>query len=263
MSAPLPAEAPSPNVPLGYELGDEALSAAPVAVGDVLGDPGGIVENADLRTPPYNTVPYKSHADYVAIADEAYERAHKHEMTHGRTKETGVMYWEAAQRRIDATWMAGADQLNNLNPIDALRVAGSLAIAVETDAVPDYREPQYDEAGRLIDRRQNVQRIYSEMMVEAARQIGSEDGHVELVLDGEVEPVKPSAVMSGAIHEGGIATGDEEAAAELEEQITQEHVTPEEAETMEIPVIDPAVAAVVTRIAVKELSGAHRVPIAA
>lgn len=262
MSAPLPAEKPSPNALLEYELGDEVLSDVPVAIGDVPGDSDGILETAGLQTPPYNTVPYKSYAEYEAIADAAYERAHEHEMTHGRTQETGALYWEAAQRRIDATWMAGEEQLKNLNPIDSLRIAGSLAIAVETDAIPDYREPQYDEAGQLIDRRENVQRIYSEMMVEAARQIGSEDGHVELVLDGEAEPVKPSAVIADAIHEGGIATGDEEAAAELEEQITQEHVDPE-AETVEIPVIAPAVAAAVTRIAVKELSGAHRIPIAA
>lgn len=82
-------------------------------------------------------------------------------------------YREAGVSMNAAVWEAPIDQ-----PADPLRmmvIADSLAKQSMAETVEPYSEPQRDEHGNLIDRRQNLARISNELAEEARRLMEAED----------------------------------------------------------------------------------------
>lgn len=143
---------------------------------------------------------------YEEVGEAAYARAQELERLHGSDDPQAMQaYVEAASNLVAVTWMAPNERVMN-DPIRMLRVSDSYAKLVQADQVPAYREPQLDDKGDLIDRRDNLRRISSELLVEAGRLLMGGVGQEE---DG-VDTVGPAEVISAAVAEAAEEAGGTE-----------------------------------------------------
>lgn len=154
-----------------------------------------------------------SYRYYEALGEAAYARAREIEKTSGRPDDPEALeaYAEAAANLTGVTWMAPNQDVMD-DPVRMLRIADSLAKLVQADAVEPYSEPQYAGDGMPItlDRRQDLQRISSELFVEAGRLFTGETAQGP---GDTADTDTPGGAIASALHEAG---GDEDKAVVLQ-----------------------------------------------
>ena len=188
-----------------------------------------------------------TYTHYQAVGEAAYTRARELE----RTLEPGdpgvTEAYEYAARNLTAvTWMAPNGEVMD-DPVRLLKISDSLAKVAQAEVVEPYSEQQYDFDGQPIeiDRRQNLQRISSELLIAAGKLI---EGTAGLEADdgtaGEAAAAaKPAEAISTAVEEAGggadnvVVLNPAKVAQTAEyviEQLTGEHDIPPESAQLEL-----------------------------
>lgn len=188
-----------------------------------------------------------TYTHYQAVGEAAYTHARELE----RTLEPGdpgitEAYEYAAQNLTAVTWMAPNAEVMD-DPVRLLKISDSLAKVAQAKVVKPYSEQQYDFDGQPIeiDRRQNLQRISSELLIAAGKLIEGTSGH-EADDASAVEAAaaaKPAAAISTAVEEAGGGADNvvvlhpakvAQTAEYVIEQLTGEHDVPPESAQLEL-----------------------------
>jgi hypothetical protein len=188
-----------------------------------------------------------TYTHYEALGEAAYAHARELERSLEADGATVAEAYEDAARNLTAvTWMAPNGEVMD-DPVRLLKISDSLAKVAQAEVVKPYSEQQYDWNGEPIeiDRRQNLRRISSELLIAAGKLIEGADGQEPGGETGDeaAADAKPAEAISTAVAEAG---GDADNVVVLHpakvartaeyviEQLTGEHDIPPESAQLEL-----------------------------
>lgn len=188
-----------------------------------------------------------TYTHYEAVGEAAYTRARELERDlEADDPRVAEAYQYAARNLTAVTWMAPNAEVME-DPVRMLKISDSLAKVAQAEVVEPYNEQQYDLNGEPIeiDRRQNLQRISSELLIAAGKLIEKTDGQeADAEAGGEAAAAaKPAEAISTAVTEAGggadnVVVLNPAKVAETAEyvigQLTGEHDIPPESAQLEL-----------------------------
>lgn len=189
-----------------------------------------------------------TYTHYEAVGEAAYTHARELERSLEDPEDPRIAeaYQYAARNLTAVTWMAPNAEVME-DPVRMLKISDSLAKVAQAEVVEPYSEQQYGWDGEPIeiDRRQNLRRISSELLIAAGKLIeGAAGQEAGGETGGEAAAAaKPAEAISTAVAEAGGGADNvvvlnpakvAETAEYVIEQLTGEHDIPPESAQLEL-----------------------------